>query len=504
MQDEVNEKVVSLAIKTSKLTAEVLQKAMKALLAKGKGQLTKAPHGKITMRQLMKPGEKVSNIEITDQNIKAFDPIARKNGLDYNVKKIENGKPPTYLVSFKGRFASSRALAAVGSNSSLIALMINLFIGISLGSNVIISRYIGQKAEEHVKGAIHTAIVVALCSGIFVLVLGQFIARPVLTLMGTPKDVIDLAVLYLRIYFLGMPFIMLYDFSSSILRSIGDSRRPLYALIAAGIINTGLNLILVIVFHLGVSGVAIATVVSNIVSSGILFYILLHEQEPIRVRLCGLSIDWGELKKILIIGVPAGLQGMVFSLANVCIQSMINSFGSNAIAGSAAALNFEFFAYFMVNAFAQTTVTFTSQNYGAGDFQRCKKVYRLCMTFSVIFCGLLSGVFVLGRDFFVRLYTTDPNVLTFAVQRLLIVTTLELLTSTYEISGGAMRGFGHSLTPALITVVGSCVLRLIWINTVCRAVHEFWVVMIIYPISWVLTGTAMITAYLLLRRKLMR
>lgn len=175
--------------------------------------------------------------------------------------------------------------------------MINLFIGISLGSNVIISRYIGQKAEEHVKGAIHTAIVVALCSGIFVLVLGQFIARPVLTLMGTPKDVLDLAVLYLRIYFLGMPFIMLYDFSSSILRSIGDSRRPLYALIAAGIINTGLNLILVIVFHLGVSGVAIATVVSNIVSSGILFYILLHEQEPIRVRLCGLSIDWGELKK---------------------------------------------------------------------------------------------------------------------------------------------------------------------------------------------------------------
>ena len=395
-----------------------------------------------------------------------------------------------------GRFASSRALAAVGSNSSLIALMINLFIGISLGSNVIISRYIGQKAEEHVKGAIHTAIVVALCSGIFVLVLGQFIARPVLTLMGTPKDVLDLAVLYLRIYFLGMPFIMLYDFSSSILRSIGDSRRPLYALIAAGIINTGLNLILVIVFHLGVSGVAIATVVSNIVSSGILFYILLHEQEPIRVKLSGLSIDWGELKKILIIGVPA--------LANVCIQSMINSFGSNAIAGSAAALNFEFFAYFMVNAFAQTTVTFTSQNYGAGDFQRCKKVYRLCMIFSVIFCGLLSGIFVLGRDFFLRLYTTDPNVLTFAVQRLLIVTTLELLTSTYEISGGAMRGFGHSLTPALITVVGSCVLRLIWINTVCRAVHEFWVVMIIYPISWVLTGTVMITAYLLLRRKLMR
>ena len=374
-----------------------------------------------------------------------------------------------------GRFASSRALAAVGSNSSLIALMINLFIGISLGSNVIISRYIGQKTEEHVKAAIHTAIVVALCSGIFVLVLGQFIARPVLTLMGTPKDVLDLAVLYLRIYFLGMPFIMLYDFSSSILRSIGDSRRPLYALIVAGIINTG-------TYNIRNNGGNCDTGYSqmkyndkNQVQSGI--------------------DDSGELKKILIIGVPAGLQGMVFSLANVCIQSMINSFGSNAIAGSAAALNFEFFAYFMVNAFAQTTVTFTSQNYGAGDLKRCKKVYRLCMIFSVIYCGLLSGVFVLGRDFFIRLYTTDPNVLTFAVQRLLIVTTLELLTSTYEISGGAMRGFGHSLTPALITVVGSCVLRLIWINTVCRAVHKFWVVMIIYPISWVLTGTAKVRTF---------
>lgn len=401
-----------------------------------------------------------------------------------------------------GRFASSQALAAVGSNSSLIALMINLFIGISLGSNVVISRYIGQKAEKNVQSAIHTAIVVALCSGFFVLILGQFIAKPVLTLMGTPKDVIDLAVLYLRIYFLGMPFIMLYDFCSSILRSIGDSRRPLYALIAAGLINTGLNLILVICFHLGVSGVAIATVVSNIVSSGILFFILLHEQAPIRVELSRLAIDWSELKKILVIGVPAGLQGMVFSLANVCIQSMINSFGSNAVAGSAAALNFEYFSYFVVNAFAQTTVTFTSQNYGAGNFVRCKKVFRLCMLFSLVFCGLLSSVFVLGRGFFLQLYSTDPNVLTFATQRLLIATTLELLTSTYEISGGAMRGFGHSLTPALITVFGSCVLRLIWINTACRAVHEFWMVMIIYPISWVLTGSVMIAAYLLLRRKL--
>ena len=400
-----------------------------------------------------------------------------------------------------GRFASSQALAAVGSNGSLISLMINLFIGISLGANVIVARYIGQGATERVSTAVHTAIVVAVLSGFFVLIFGQFIAAPVLLLMGTPEDVIDLAVLYLRIYLLGMPFIMLYDFGASILRSIGDSQRPLYSLIAEGIVNTVLNLILVIVFHLGVACVAIATVVSNIVSSGIVMFILFHESGLIRVELRKLTISGKELKEMLRIGIPAGLQGMVFSLANVCIQSTINSFGSNAVAGSAAALNFEFFAYFMVNAFAQATVTFTSQNYGAGEHARCRKIFRTAMLLSILSCGCLSMIFVLGRDFFLRLYTTDTAVLEFAMQRLLIVTTLELLTSTYEISAGAMRGRGHSLLPAIITVFGSCVLRLIWISTACRQVHEFWMLMIIYPISWVVTGTAMSIAYVRMERK---
>lgn len=400
-----------------------------------------------------------------------------------------------------GRFASSQALAAVGSNSSLISLMINLFLGVSLGSNVVIAHYIGQGSGKNINAAVHTAMLVAVLSGFFVLLLGQVIARPVLLLMGTPEDVIDLAVLYLRIYVLGMPCIMLYDFGASILRSMGDSKRPLYALIAAGIINTILNLVLVIGFGLGVSGVAIATVISNMVSSGIVLYILLHEQEPIRVELKRLSIVPKELKKILVIGIPAGLQGMMFSIANVCIQSAINSFGSNAIAGSAAALNFEFFAYFIVNAFAQTTVTFTSQNYGAGEVDRCKKVFRLNMVFSLVFCGMLSAIFVLGRGFFLRLYTTDEAVLVFAAQRLLIATTLELLTSTYEISAGAMRGLGHSLLPAIITCVGSCLLRLVWIATACRLVHDFRLLMIIYPISWIITGTAMLTAYFCIRKK---
>ena len=400
-----------------------------------------------------------------------------------------------------GKFASSQALAAVGSNSSLISLMINLFIGISLGSNVVIAHYIGQKAEKSIHAAVHTAVLVAVASGFFVMIGGQIIARPVLLLMGTPADVINLAVLYLRIYLLGMPFIMLYDFGSSILRSTGDSRRPLYALIVAGIVNTILNLVLVIVFHLGVAGVGIATVISNIVSSGIVIGILLHEQEPIRLEWKKLAISSRELKKILVIGIPAGLQGMMFSIANVCIQSAINSFGSNAIAGSAAALNFEFFSYFMVNAFAQAAVTFTSQNYGAGQYKRCNKVFHVSMIFSLLSCGLLSAVFVLGRDFFLHLYTNDAAVYAFAVQRITIATTLELLTSVYEISAGAMRGMGHSLVPAVITCIGSCVLRLIWISTVCRVYHDFRVLMIIYPISWVITGVVMMIAYHIIRNR---
>lgn len=400
-----------------------------------------------------------------------------------------------------GRFASSRALAAVGSNSSLISLMINLFLGISLGSNVVIAHYIGQRSEKSIRAAVHTAILVAVLSGFFVLIGGQFIAKPVLLLMGTPEDVIDLAVQYLRIYLLGMPFIMLYDFGSSILRSTGDSKRPLYALIVAGIINTVLNLILVIVFHLGVAGVGIATVISNIVSSGIVIWVLLHEKEPIRLEVKKLSIAPKELKKILVIGIPAGLQGMMFSIANVCIQSAINSFGSSAIAGSAAALNYEFFSYFMVNAFAQAAVTFTSQNFGAGEYQRCSRVFRISMLFSLVSCGILSAVFVLNKDFFLHLYTNDEAVYAFAVQRLMIATTLELLTSVYEISAGAMRGMGHSLVPAVITCIGSCVLRLIWISTACRVYHDFQLLMIIYPISWVITGISMMIAYHRVKKK---
>lgn len=266
-----------------------------------------------------------------------------------------------------GRFASSEALAAVGSNSSVIALMVTLFSGISLGSNVVIANYIGQNDTKRIPRVVHTAVFLALLSGVFLLILGQFVAHPILLLMGAPKDIIHLATLYLRIYFLGMPFFMLYDFGASILRSIGDTRRPMYALIVSGVVNVILNLLFVVVFHMGVAGAGLATVGANATSAVQILYFLTHEELPIRLSFKSLTIDRDAVSKILKIGVPAGLQGMVFSLANVCIQSGINSFGAGGIAGSAVELNYEYFAYYLVNAFAQTVVTFTGQNYGAKD-----------------------------------------------------------------------------------------------------------------------------------------
>lgn len=270
-------------------------------------------------------------------------------------------------VAVVGKFASSQALAAVGSNGSVISLMINLFVGISVGASVVIANYIGQKNQRGIKNAIHTVSVVTLTSGILLLAIGLFTARPILEMMDTPDDVLDLAVLYLRIYFLGMPFFMIYNFGAAILRSMGDTKRPLYCLVIAGLINTALNLLLVIVFQMSVAGVAIATVVSNMFCAGMVIYILLHEQEPFRLEIKDIKISRLELRKMLQIGIPAGVQGMVFSIANVFIQAAINRFGSNAIAGSAAALTYEYYCYFVVNAFSQAAVTFISQNYGAGD-----------------------------------------------------------------------------------------------------------------------------------------
>ena len=408
-------------------------------------------------------------------------------------------------VAVVGHFAAetAAATAAVGCNGPVINLIINLFVGISVGANVVVSNFIGAGDREKAGKAVHTAMTLAVISGVFLLFLGLVISRPVLTAMNTPDNVLPYALQYLRIYALGMPFIMVYNFGSAILRSIGDTKRPLFCLVLSGIINACLNLFLVIVFHLDVAGVAIATVISNMISSIMVWVFLMKEKSEVRLEMKRLGLDRSDLKRILRIGVPAGLQSMVFSLSNVIIQSVLNSFGTQAVAGSAVALNYENFSYFVVSAFTQATVTFTSQNYGAGNYARCRKIFRLCLTMAITAAFCMSWIFVLGRSFFTSIFTAVPEVQEYAMLRMTTVLILYCVLSTYEIGGAALRGIGYSMTPALFTIFGTCVFRLIWAYTVSHAFHDFRILMAVYPVSWILTGIAVLSAYFIIRRKVL-
>jgi putative MATE family efflux protein len=404
-------------------------------------------------------------------------------------------------IAIVGRFSSSQALAAVGSTGLIVSLFINLFVGISIGANVVIAHYIGQHNERGIVNAIHTVAIVAVVSGLFLLFLGLAIARPLLELIDTPDDVIDLSTLYLRIFFIGMPFMMVYNFGAAILRSMGDTKRPFYSLIVAGIVNTLLNLLLVIVFDMSVAGVAIATVVANMVNAVIMVYLLTHEKGVFKLNLHKLFVSSADLRRILQIGLPAGVQGMVFSISNVFILSTINKLGSDAIAGSAAAINYEYYCYFVLSAFCQAAVAFTSQNYGAGKIDRCKRIFRLSMAMAFVSCAVLDMLIVWQKELFAGIFTTSPEVLDYAVVRLRWVLLFQSLAASYEVAGASLRGLGYSMTPTLFTIFGTCLLRLVWIYTVCPRYNTFDVIMYVYPISWAITGIAVVWAYFVLRRK---
>ena len=406
-------------------------------------------------------------------------------------------------VAVVGHFAADPAVAtaAVGSNGPIINLIINLFVGVSVGANVIISNYIGEGNKGKIESAVHTSMAVAILSGFIVLAIGLAISGPVLRAMNTPESVLPYAEEYLRIYFLGMPFVMIYNFGSSVLRSIGDTKRPLVCLCVSGVLNALLNMFLVIVFHLDVAGVAIATVLSNGVSAVLVILFLVREKNEIHLDLRRLRIAKPDLVRMLKIGVPAGLQSMVFSLSNVIIQSVLNGFGTSAVAGSAVALNYENFSYFIIAAFNQTAVTFTSQNYGARNYERCKRVFRLCMLTSIVLTGMMSWTFILCRHFFISIFTSDAEVARYAAIRMVMILSLNILSNTYEIGGAALRGIGYSMTPAILTVFGTCVFRLFWAYTICRIYHTFEVLLTVYPISWIITGSAVLIAYFIIRRR---
>ena len=406
-------------------------------------------------------------------------------------------------VAVVGRFASSQALAAVGSNAPVISLLINLFMGVSMGANVIISNHIGQNDRRSIRDAISTVGLVSVISGLVMMVVGILVARPILTMMDTPADVLDMAITYLRIYFLGIPFFMIFDFGSAILRSMGDTRRPLYILVAAGIVNTILNLVFVIIFHMGVAGVAIATSIANAVSAALIIYLLLHEKEPYRLRPKKLYIEWKELKRMLQIGVPAGLQGMVFSISNVLLQASINGYGSDAIAGSAAALNFEYYCYFIIGAFNGAAISFTGQNYGAGLNHRVKRIFAICLFMGFVGCAALNWFFIWQEDFFLSLFTDSPAVIALGKTRMHIALAWQSIAAFYEISGSVLRGMGKPMEPTLITVFGTCLLRIAWIFIIMPGWRGFDHLLAVYPVSWMITAVMMLGLYFWRTRKLL-
>lgn len=400
-----------------------------------------------------------------------------------------------------GRFAGSDALAAVGSTGSLINLLINVFIGLSIGTNVLVAQYYGAKREKEVSETIHTAILTSLICGIVLIVIGVSLSKRMLTWMGTPDDVLEQATLYMRIYFLGMPVMMLYNFGSAILRAVGDTRRPLYFLLLAGVVNVVLNLFFVIVWNMGVAGVATATVISQVVSALLVLRCLMNSEGCLHVHIKQLRIHRDKLMRMIRIGVPAGMQGAIFSISNVLIQSSINSFGSLTMAGNTAASNIEGFIYNAMNSFHQTALSFTSQNLGGGKPERIKKVALTCQ----ILVALVGVVMGYGAYFFgtqlLHIYSNDPQVISFGLQRMQIICTTYFFCGMMDTMVGVLRGLGYSIMPMIVSLMGSCALRIIWIFTIFAWTPTLFMLYLSYPVSWILTWAVHVVCYFAVKKK---
>ncbi len=394
-----------------------------------------------------------------------------------------------------GRFAGSQSLAAVGSTSSLINLLLNVFIGLSTGTNVLVARFYGSHNYRDLEETIHTSMLLSVICGFILIFIGEIFATPILELMGSPDDVLPLASLYIEVYFIGVPATLVYNFGSSILRAIGDTRRPLFYLLVSGVINVILNLIFVIYFSMGVAGVAAATVLSQCISAFLIVQCLRRSDGPYRLRLKKLRIVTGKLTYIMKIGIPAGIQGAIFSISNVLIQSSINSFGSVAMAGSTAAGNIEGFVYTSMNAVYQTAISFTSQNYGARKYKRMRRCLIYCMILVTV-VGLVTG---LGATIFGRqllgIYSSDPEVIEYGMQRLVLLAAPYFLCGMMDTMAGGLRGMGCSILPLIESLTGACALRIVWIYTVFAVYHSLDVLFLSYSVSWILTALAHVITY---------
>lgn len=405
-------------------------------------------------------------------------------------------------IAIVGNFAQTdktAAVAAVGANSPIIGLILNLFIGIALGANVVIANAIGRDDRQTVQKAVHTSMVVSVIGGVLVAIIGEIIAEPLLTVLNVPDDVLELALLYLRIYFLGMPVILLYNFEAAIFRSIGETKMPLIALTLSGILNVLLNLFFVIVLKMSVNGVATATVIANVVSAGILYIKLVKSDKYIKVEFKKLRIDGKVFAKIMQIGLPAGIQSAVFAVANIVIQGAINSLGTVVIAASSAAFNIEIIAYNVMNSFSQACTTFVGQNFGANKIDRCKKTLFLCLIEDAIASGTAILIVLITGKFLLSIFNNNPEVIEIGYTRLVIIFIAYIFSMLYEVMSGYLRGFGFSLVPAILTTVGVCVLRIIWINTVFPANRTFVTIMTAYPVSLATTAVLIFIALIIYR-----
>lgn len=403
-----------------------------------------------------------------------------------------------------GRFDSSHAMAAVGATTFLINLIINLFLGVSVGANAVIANNIGRRDPQAVHRAVSTTAALSLIGGAILLVVGLLVATPLLRLLGTPADVIHDSALYLNICFLGAPFFMVYNFGAAIFRSKGDTRTPLYILAVAGVINVVVSMVTVIVFHMSVAGVACAYFVSNMFSAVVITTLLWREKGEFRVRLRQIRIYRKELGDILAIGLPAGVQATVFSFSNVFVQSSINKFGYAAIAGASLSITFDTYCYYVLTAFCATAITFTGQNYGAGQVDRCRRIFRLCFLLGGASIFTANMVFVLFGPPIASVFTTDPQVVHYCTSRIYVALAFQWIATSYEIPAACMRGLGKSLAPALLTIFGTCFIRLGWIFLVLPHWYGYEHLMLCYPISWVITGVLVSSVYVAASRKAYR
>lgn len=400
-----------------------------------------------------------------------------------------------------GRFAGSHAMAAVGSTSSLISLLVNFFIGISVGANVLVARFCGGGDLRDARETVQTALVTAIAGGFVLIVVGVLAAQPMLNLMATPEEVINQATLYMRLYFIGMPATMVYNFGAAILRAVGDTRRPLYFLLLSGAVNVVCNLFFVIVLHMGVAGVAIATVIAQFISAALILQCLSNMDGVCHADLRHLHFHMDKFKRMMQIGLPAGLQSVIFNVSNVLIQSSINSFGAITVAGNTAASNIEGFVYTSMNALYQTSLSFTSQNLGAKNYKRIDHILLCCLALVFVIGFILGNGANLFGNQLLGIYSQEPEVIAYGMMRLGVVSITYFLCGMMEVVAGSVRGMGYSVLPMIVSFVGACLFRIIWIFTIFRWQHTLFSLYISYPISWLLTICAHLCCYMVIRKK---